>query len=308
MPNSANAHVSGALTNVAMHYQSSEFVLSGAAPAVQVPHKSLPYQIFTKEDWYKNEAGVRGTSGHFPRVDFRLSSTTFNCLTKGLAVPVPDETVDNADPSVQPEVNATILSTEGVMRKHEIDTATVLTGSTWTAGSAVDATGTEWNAADGGSIDANTETVIQAVHDSIGRNPNLGVMGWKVWRTVRKNPVLREFKAGGTGKLDRVIGMEDWIEFTGVPRWIIVPGIYASNAEGGTFTAAQIMTDSVWIGWVAPSPSVLLPSALYSFQFRNLMTKVYREEAAGQKVVETQKSYDVKATALDAGQLIQNVL
>jgi len=62
------------------------------------------------------------------------------------------------------------------------------------------------------------------------------------------------------------------------------------------------------VGYIAPTPSRRLPSAAYTFQFRGLRTKVYREESKGAKVVETDMSYDVKQCAADAGQLIQNVL
>lgn len=305
----ATPHVSGLLTNISIGYRSPEFVLEGAAPTVPVAHKTDPFLKFVKEDWTRNEAGERDRLGMYPRIDFRTSTDTFSCTSKGLGIRVDDELVEDADPALDPDTNATLITTDGALRRYELDVASIFLDSTWTAGSAVDATGQEWNLPDGGSIVSHIETVTQAIHDSISRIPNTGIMGWKTLRAVRTNPVYREFIKGRTGL--QTFELQDLIEFTGIPRWIIVPGVYNSavkTAAGTGFTAAQIWGDKVWIGYIAPTASRMLPSAVYTFKFRGLRTKVYREEAVGAKVVETDQCYALKQTAADAGQLIENVL
>lgn len=314
MPTSANVHVSGSLTNVAINYAGGAgfFVLEQAATIVPVGQKANPFRTFVKEDFYRIQAGVRGTNGMYPRVDYRLSSDTYSCISKGLGVPVADESLENADPAVDPDRDATLISTQGCMRQFEYDVATAFTGSTWTAGSAISAAGTPWNGADGGSIKADLDAVVEQVHDSIGMPPSMltGIMSWTTyWKGVRRNPVVRDFIKARTDM--QIVTAADLAEFSGVSRWIIVPGMYNSASEsaaGTAFTSADIWNASVFVGYLAPSPSILMPSALYTFQFRPLRTKVYREEAPAQKVVEVDKSYDVKQCAADAGQLITSTI
>src|SRR5690606_31215347 len=117
----ATPHVSGLLTNVAVHYRAPEFVLESAAPVVPVAHKTNPFLKFTKEDWGRNEADVRTRQGMYPRVDFRASTDTYTCVSKGLGVKVDDELVEDADPALDPDTNATLLATDGCLRKYEID-------------------------------------------------------------------------------------------------------------------------------------------------------------------------------------------
>jgi len=62
----------------------------------------------------------------------------------------------------------------------------------------------------------------------------------------------------------------------------------------------------MWLGYVTNAPALDQPSAGYLFQWKNREVSRYVEDQEHAEVVECRASWDMKATAADAGYLIKS--
>jgi hypothetical protein len=283
-----SVHTNKALAKIAVGYRNEDYVLGGIAPTVGVTNESDSYYIWTKGEVFADQAQIVRPGARAPRSGIGLTTATYTTNCYKWAWPVPDRILANADQAVKAEIGSTRAVMDKLLLSKErvISTLLVTTGN-WTTTAAI-AAGSEWDTAGGGDPIGDVETAVTTVQGLIGRQPNTIAMSWPVYRALRAPSVLAEV--------------------FDIPRVFIVKARYNSAVEGATVVMADVMTDTVWVGYVSPTPSIMEPSAAYVFEVGGPKIKTFREEAEEQDVVEGQLNYDAKAVVADAGYTITNCL
>ena len=182
------------------------------------------------------------------------------------------------------------------------------TTANWTTTSAI-AAGSEWDSAGAGDPIGKFKTAIQTVQNLLGVDELIAAMSWNVAWCLRFHPAFRDYvKYSSDTKGPSVADIGVIAGVLGLKKIVVCSAIYNSAMPGQTAVYASVMTDTVWVGYVTPSPSIMDPSAGYVFTYNDPKTKSWREEAEEQDVVEASENYVAKATCADAGYRITDVL
>lgn len=311
-PTLSSVHVNAALNNVAIGYKPQQYVLDQVFPIIPVMKESDYYFSWDQGPIRMNNAKKVRPGDRAPRGGFTVSSTTYTTDCWKFAWAIPDRIRANMDGAISAEVNTTMRVMDQILLSRESTIATLLTTTAnWTNTAAA---GGFWDSGLGSPL-GEIETANLAVQAATGMPANTVVMSWKVSRALRKHPELLEHLSVmlGTGQRSAGAGpkfaTKDVIaDMFDIPNIIITPARYNSAVEGQTASYADVMTDTVWVGYVAPAPAIDEPSAGYVFQVKAPMIRTWREDAEEQDVVEGQVNFVAKATLAGAGYTITNVL
>jgi len=301
-------HQNQALDNGLIGYKNQQYVLAGnVIKKIPVKFKSDDYYIYDKGCFFRREARVGTARGKVPRVGFTYSTATYNCEPYELAVEIPQRLRDNMDPAIKADLDGGRKALDQVLLDQEIRAATLLaTTANWSTTVAIGA-GSEFDSAGGGDPLGVIETAIRAVRSGIGVPANTIVMTWTVARVLRTHAAIQEYiKYSNTPNDPSVADATVLAKVFGVDNVYIVGGMYDSADEGGTSTLTNILTDTTWIGYVAPNPGFMEPSAAYIFEWKPPSIESWSENDPKQLVVKAESSYDAKATLAAAGYTLTN--
>jgi hypothetical protein len=214
------------------------------------------------------------------------------------------------DRVVSPEINATKRTMDKIMLAKEVAVAAVLTGTVWT-GATSQAIGAAWGGGTGDPI-ASFDTCKTGIRGKIGRRPNVAVMSDPVFTALQRHPEVIKYIGVATdipkvGQIGPALVTKEVLQtILGIKKILVCGAIYNSAAEGQTEVYADVLTDTVWVGYVTPTPAIDSPSAGYTFMVKTPWVRSYYEDAEDQDVVEARELYISKATSLPCGALMTN--
>lgn len=298
-PTMQQVHIDKAMTNISIAYRNDNYIAPEIFPVVPVQHMSDQYFVFTRGDWFRNDAGLRapGTAG--PVVDYELDSETYACRPISAMAIVPDEIVANADSPLQPRREATEYATDKVQLFAEIEVAANVFGTGW-ASSATPSTTWDSDASDPiGDVETGKEAVVKA----IGREPNVMVVGREVWSDIKDHPdLLDRIKYTSTGRMTPQLASD----LFGIEKFLVGNGIKNTGEQGATDSFDFIWGKHAWLGYVAPRPGLMQPSAGYLFTWKNRVVKRIRMALEEADAIRVQWHYDDKVTSTYAGYLVKS--
>lgn len=302
-PTTRDRHVDAAMSNISIAYRNTMYIADQVAPIVRVQKQTDKYFTFDKSSWFRNEIGPRAPGTRANRVDYSLSTASYIALPYALAKTVTDEERENADAALQPDIEATEFVTDQLLLGLEIRVADKISGSgNWASASA---NPTKWSS-DTSTPTANIITCLKAVRQSIGRRPNVAVLGGEVFETLMNHPeFLDRLKYTRPGAILTPGDIASWFGFEKV---LIGDGIKNTANEGATDSFADIWPDFFWCGWVAPNATLRTPSAMYVFEWMTRQVERFREDQEHQDVVTAQHYTAEQVTASDAGAIYSDLL
>lgn len=304
-PTYAQIHTDTALTNISIAYTNGLYIADQVFPNVPVAKISGKYFTYDKGDFLRREAQPRAPGTRAVRGDYGLSTSLYAALEVAIAKGVPDEMVRNADNPLQPYTDATNWVTEQLLLQKESDVAGLVFGNSVWSASANPAGGLTW---DNDSSDplGDIETGVNTVATTIGREPNVGVMGRSVWSKLRNHPdIVDRIKYGAGPGSPAVVTLQAVASLFGLDKLLIGRALENTAAESQTNVIAAIWGKLFWMGYVSDTPSLMTPSAGYVFTYLNREINRYTEDQEHQQVIEGRHSWDSAATATDAGYLIK---
>ncbi len=304
-------HQNAALETFAAGYKNSEFVLGEKVfRKIPVKFQSDNYYIYDKGARFRNEVRKVGPRGKVPRIGFTYSTGIYIADDKEIAVEIPEKIRRNADAPILSDLNGTQIVMDQLLLDMEITVATALvTTANWT--NTVALTATQWDSAGGGDPIANFRTGKLAVRASIGITANTAVLTYRAADALMNHAdFLARIQYTGSPAQPQVVTPGVIAQVLGLENIVIVGGMYDSANEGQTSTLADIMTDTVWVGYVsqAEAPSLMNPSAGYIFVYQTPRVKSWSENDPEQEVVKAEWGYTVKATMAGAGYTMTDVL
>ena len=122
-PSLSMVHVDRPLTNMSVAYIQTEdaFICSKVFPVVPVDKKSDRYFVYTKDDWFRDDAQLRAPATESAGGGYDLDNTpTYSCNVYAYHKDTEEQTNANADVPLNMERDATMYVTRKLLLRQEI--------------------------------------------------------------------------------------------------------------------------------------------------------------------------------------------
>lgn len=314
-PTLTDVHVDAVLTNMSVAYLQNPgvFIASRVFPAIPVSKKSDKYYVYTKNDWFRDEAAPRADASESVGSGYNLSSTSYDCEVYAIHKDIGDLTRANADSPINLDRDATEFTTSRILLRMERDWAakyfaTSIWGTdlTGVAGAPGASQFTQWSDYANSDPITDIETGKRAILATTGFMPNTLVVGYDVFRYLQHHPdVVDRYKYTSSS----VITEDMLARLFNVDRLFVARSIYASNNENETAAYSFIHGKAALLCYAAPSPGLLAPSAGYTFLWTGVSSGMgqpvvmrrFRMDKLKADRVEAEAAWIHKVVATDLG-------
>lgn len=318
-PTASDIHVNAPLTNVSIAYlqDQSTFLARKVFPTVPVNKQSDRYYQYDKKQWYRTDARKRAPATESAGSGFAVDNTpTYFADVRAVHKDVDDQIRANADPVINPDRDATEFVTRDLALEAELDwAAAYFTTGIWTGStSGGDITpSTLWDAANSTPFEDLRQQIRSAQRKGGGFKPNFVAMGPEVWDVLADHPdALDRIKHTQTG----VVTPQLFAQALGVPNVWVAEAIEDTGIEGAAEALEFIYGKNVLVGYAAPRPSLLAPSAGYTFAWTGYLganaagmrMSRFRMEHLKSDRVEGESAYDHKLVAAEQGAFFTGVI
>jgi len=307
LPTASDVHVDALLTDVSVAYiqDQTNFVAGTVFPRVPVAKQSDKYATYTKDDWFRDEAEVRGDTSESAGSGFNLGSTTYFADVYAFHKDVGDHVRANADPAINPDSEATEFVTQRLMLRQEIQWATeFFTTSVW----GTDKTPTNlWSSYTTSDPIDDIETGKTTILQNTGFEANTLVLGYLVWAKLKNHPDLVDrYKYTSSDS----VTVEMAAALFEIDRVIVAKAIKNTGKEGAASpTMAFTHGKHALLAHIAPSPGLLTPSAGYTFSWTGISAGLgtdvaissFRMDHLKADRIEGEVAFDFKVVGSDLG-------
>ena len=277
-PTVSDVHVAAALTNVAVAYLQTDdaYVADKIFPMVPVQHQTDVYFVWSKADFFRDEAQQRSDATESAGTGVNLTTQTYNAKVWALHQDIGQQVRANADPAVDVDVtSARVLMQKMLIRRDRIFMATYMTTSVW--GTTATGTAASGGGTPGGTTpvywddDANSDpfTDIAYAQTTILQNtgfmPNTLLLTWPVYQALRKNPLVIDRIKYTNPAFAGTITPQLLAQSFAVDRVVVSRAVYNSAAENLTASMAFVGGKNALLCYVASSPGLMVATAGYTF-------------------------------------------
>jgi hypothetical protein len=270
--------VAAALTMISVAYLQDEsfYVADKAFPVVPVEHQTDVYFKYSKDDFFRDQATQRADATESAGGGFNLtSSSNYQAAVWAFHKDLGAQTRNNADPAVNLDVGVTkyIMQQLLIRRERFFATKYMVTGTWGTdiTGVASSPSSTQtiyWNDDANGDPYTDIATGQTTVLENTGYEANTLLLTYPVYQALRKHPLVID-RIKYTTRADAVKITPDLLAASfDVDRVLVSKAVYNSAAEGATGSYSFINGKNAWLGYAAPEPGLMVPSAGYTFAWR----------------------------------------
>lgn len=312
MPNPlvSSVHVDAALTGMSVAYLQDQrnFVARRVFPVVNVQHRSDKYFVYNQADFLRDSVQLRAAGTESAAADYRLSTATYTAERYALHKDIADEIRFNADEAIDPERDATEFLMQKMLihedRKFAQDFMKTGVWDNNKNGSTADFTQFTVSSTD---IVSTMDGWGDTIHRGTGKRPNTLVLSRDVYSVFKNNAtILESIKYTQRG----IATPELLAELFNLDQVIVCDSVYNTAAEGQTaaydFAVGEDSSfpNSGLLCYVNPNPSILAPSAGYSFVWTPyadaaggaVMKSFYMDQLASDRI-EAEMYWDQKAVS-----------
>ena len=314
-PTLSDVHVNGPLTNVSIAYalNADRFIAPQVFPNVPVAKQSDAYYTYARDDWFRADAQLRAPGTESVGGGYRIGQDTYFAHVYAFHKDIDDQIRANADPGISMDRDASRYVTNNLLlRREKLFVSTFFGTGIWgrdvtgVAGAPAANQFQQFDQAASKPIEV-LRAEILAMSELTGYEPNTLVMGPRVWNALADHAsFLERIKYTERG----VVGTDLLASLLGIERVLIPRGIEVTTAEEAAVdTYAFLFGKSMWLGYVAPSPGLMQPSAGYTFSWTGflgagamgLRMKTFRMEHLESDRVEGEMAFDMKVVAPELG-------
>lgn len=314
-PNINSVHIDAILTNISVAYlqKAENFIADKVFPIVPVEKKSDKYFVYTKNDWFRDEAQRRADATESAGSGYNLTTDTYSADVFAFHKDVGDQTIANADAPLNPLREATEFVTNRMLLRKELQFVTdFFTTGVWSE----DVTGVSGTPSSGETKQWSDYTSSDPIDDieeaksevlsQTGMEPNTLVLGYEVFRQLKNHPDLVDrikYTSSQTITEDMLARMFD------LDRVLVAKSVRATNKEGAAEAYSFAYGKAALLAYVAPSPGLLTPSAGYTFSWTGVSGGIgatigvssFRMDSLKAERVEAEMSFDNKVISADLG-------
>lgn len=328
-PDVNNVHIDAILTNISVAYiqNTGNFIADQVFPVIPVDKKSNLYFIYTKADWFRDEAQRRADGTASAGSGYGLTTDNYAADVYAFHKDIGDQTRANSDNPLNPDMEATQFVTQRLLLRREVQWATDYFASgvwatTVTGGSSYseDSATYKWSDyIEATSFNSNPITDIEEaksfVLQNTGYEPNTLVLGYKVFQVLKNHPLLVDrYKYTQAG----AIVTEDLLaQLFGVDRVLVAKAVVNSGKEGSNAQSyAFTVGNNALLCYTAPNPGLMTPSAGYTFMWTGVSGGLgstvgvsrFRMEELKADRVEGEVAFDNKVVAADLGYFFSGII
>lgn len=310
-PTSSSVHVDRVLTDISIAYVQSEqnFIGTRVFPIVPVDKQTDKYFTYAKNDWLRDEARFIADGDGPPLSGYTVSSDSYSCDVFGIGKKIGAQAMKNADAPLDLERDAALWSARKLLIKQERKFVTdAFATSVWATDSTPSVT---WDDQTSDPIN-DLETGKQTILASTGFMPNTLVLGYKVFKRLRNHAdIVERIKYSGSTASPAVVNTNALAQVFGVERVLVAMANYATNKENETAATDFAATSTAaLLCYVSPTPSLMAPSAGYTFAWRGVSGDMGQTIATvneeipntfGSRMIATIGGWDNKIVATDLG-------
>ena len=335
-PTLGDVHVNRPLTNISIAYMQNPagFVADRVFPNVPVQKQSDRYFRYDRSDFWRNQYEKRAPSAESAGSGWKVDSTpTYYCDVWALHKDIADVIRANQDDPLDMDRDATTWLSQQAMISREVTwAAKYFTTGVWKGitGAAGDVTGVisgpgsnqviQWNDSASEPI-ANVKHYADTMHQLTGYRPNKMVIGRQVWTPLSEHPdMVDRIKYTSGNSNPAIVTKQAVAALMELDEILVMDGIQVTTPENPTFetsmTTAFIGGKNALLTYANPTPSLLTPSAGYTFSWAGYMgagamgnrIKKFRMEPLESDRVEGQMAYDQKLVCADCGVFFSGIV
>lgn len=314
-PTLNQVHVDAILTNASVAYiQSADnFIATKVFPIVPVDKQSDLYFKYTKEDWFRDDAKVRADGAEAAVAGYGLTTDNYYANVYAVKKAIGDQLMANFDSPLDPLRDGARFTAQLMLNRLEAQfVSDYVTSGIW----GKDYTGVasspstdefiQWSNLANSDPIQDIEAAKAYILSTTGFEANKLVLGYDVYRVLRNHPdIIDRVKYTGRDVPDT----QYLAQLFGLDEVLVAKAVKNTAAEGQTGSFSFTFGKSALLVHAAANPSLLTPSAGYSFQWRGVSeglgltvgTKQYRLEQNAATYVESQIAFDNKLVAADLG-------
>lgn len=275
-PTLSQVHIDGPLTNISVAYIQSQdnFIANKVFPVVPVDKKSDKFFVYTKNDWFRDEAQRRADATESAGSGYNLTTDSYAADVWAFHKDVGDQTRANADTPLVPDREATEFVTSRLLLRQEVQfMSDFVTTGVWGTDLAGVASSPSTNQFIKWSDFANSDPLEdvelgkETILGSTGFMPNTLVLGYQTYRKLRNHPDLVD-RIKYTSS--NVITTDIMARLFDVERVLVASSVRATNNEGGTAAYQFNFGKAALLTYSAPNPGLMTPSAGYTFAWRGV--------------------------------------
>ena len=277
-PTVQQVHVNTALTQIATAYYQDEsfYVADKIFPMVPVVHQSDVYFVWTKQDWFRDEAQQRADGTESAGTGVNLTTATYTAKVWALHQDLGPQIRANADPAVDIDVASTKqLMQKMLIRRERFFATKYITTGVWgtdnvgTAASSGGSPGTTtpvfWD--DDANGDPFTDIAVGQITilQNTGFLPNTLLLGYSVYQALRKHPLVIDRIKYTSPAFAGTVTEALLAQAFDVERVVVAKAVYNSAGENQSMTGNQIVGKNALLCYAAPQPGLMVPTAGYTF-------------------------------------------
>lgn len=275
----SDVHVQAALTQISVAFiqDESHYIADRVFPIVPVVHQADRYFVYSKDDFFRDEAQLRADATESAGGGFNMSTQSYSASVWGYHKDIGDQTRRNADPAVDIDVAATKFCMEKMLiRRDAFWAAQYMQANIWgttITGVAASPSGTQtiyWNDDANGDPFTDIATAQTTILQNTGYEPNVLVLAWPVYQALRKHPLVIDrvkYTMGG-GAMASNITPDLLAQAFDVEEILVSKAVYNTAAEGATGSYSFIVGKNALLCYRAPAAGLWQPSAGYTFAWQ----------------------------------------
>lgn len=277
-PYMSQVHVDRPLTTMSVAYIQDEkyFIATKVFPVLPVDKKSDTYFVYSKDDWFRDDAQQRAPSTESAGGGFDISNTGYNCIVWAYHKDIDEQEEANADVPINMERDASLYVARKLLLRQEVQfIADFFTTSIWTGSSTggdITVT-TTWDDASSTPIE-DVQAQQLAILTGTGFEANTLVLGFVTYQRLVRHPDIIDLIKYGAGPGNPAIANEVTLaKVFGVERVLIskaVKNTAAKTPGSTTFTGAMIAGKAALLLYVNPNPGVMSPTSGYTFMWKGI--------------------------------------
>ncbi len=312
-PTRSDVHVDRALTNISVAYmqQASDFVAMSVFPSVPVDNQSDKYFLFDSADFRRNHAKPRAPGTESAGSGFDLSTPNYSCEVYALHKDVADQIRKNSDAVIDMDRSASEFVMQQLLIQKEVQwVADYFAINIWDTDVVGDTDFTQWDDASS-DPEADIDAGKSQIKVTTGLNANTLVVSHDTHLALKRHPLVADrFKHTSADSITTAM-LARYFE---VDRYMIASASQTTSAEGAASeTNAFIAGKNSLLCYVAPSPGIMIPSAGYTFTWRDFSgasggarTSKFRMDHLASDRIEGEFAYDHKVVLSQAGYFFSN--
>lgn len=310
MPEPRTLHIDQVLSDLSIKYRNEAMIWPELMPIRKANKRSDKFTKYNKEDSYRIYDDKIGPKSLPNEVDWGTTTDNYSVKDHALGDWLPQETIDNADNPVAPEVDTNEFLNEQLdLTQEQRVSVAVFTAGNYPTGNKVQLSGTsQW----GNTADDPIGNILEGIEACYAR-PNVMTMGSDVWKIFRKLPeVLDAVRAviGGVARGGLVTAPEIAALFE-LEKVLIGRARYITTKEGQAATYSRLWGKHCALLKVVPNPGE--KSILWGCTFAEMLRQTQRDfdpkrGIKGAHYLKVAWNSDEKIIASDAGYFIQDAV